>query len=156
MEDGAGARRQSQPGPSVAGGELREDVVDEAVEILPTLAQGGQADADDVQSKEEVLAKAPGRDLGLELAIGRGDHTGVDGERRRAADPLETTLLEEAQQLGLQLERQLADLVEKERPAVRRLDASGLVLERAGEGIRGRGRRARFRAGARRGWCRRW
>ena len=44
----------------------------------------------------------------------------VDG----AADALELAVLDHAQELGLQLERQLADLVEEERAAVGELEAA--------------------------------
>ena len=45
--------------------------------------------------------------------------------RAVVADALELALLEHAQQLGLQLERDLADLVEEERAAVGELEAPG-------------------------------
>ena len=41
-----------------------------------------------------------------------------------AAEPLECALLEHPQQLGLQLERQVADLVEEQRAAVGQLEAA--------------------------------
>src|SRR5262249_42955892 len=49
------------------------------------------------------------------------------------ADSLVGLLLEQSQQLGLQLERQLADLVEKQRSLVGRLHAALAVGERARE-----------------------
>ena len=51
----------------------------------------------------------------------------------RAAEPLDLPFLEHPQQLGLQLQRQLADLVEEDGPAVGQLEAAGLRGERAGE-----------------------
>ena len=47
---------------------------------------------------------------------------------------VDLALLQRAQQLGLQLERQLADLVEEQRAAVRELEAARAALQRAGEG----------------------
>ena len=58
----------------------------------------------------------------------------VDLERRRAADPLELALLEDAQQLRLDRERQLADLVEEQRAAVGPLEAARPLAVGAGEG----------------------
>ena len=43
-------------------------------------------------------------------------------------------LLERAQNLRLQRQRQVADLVEKQRAAVRQLELAGLARHRAGEG----------------------
>ena len=52
----------------------------------------------------------------------------------RGAEPLELAGLQHAQQLGLHLERQLADLVEEDRAPVRQLEAAGRAGDRAGEG----------------------
>ena len=68
-----------------------------------------------------------------QIAVGRGDPAHVDLERARAADALEAALLEHAQQLGLQLGLELADLVEEERAAVGQLEPAALALGRAGE-----------------------
>src|SRR5262249_6790199 len=51
-----------------------------------------------------------------------------------AAKTIDVPFLEHAKQLGLQLERQLADLVEEDRAAVCQLEASSLRDVRAGEG----------------------
>jgi hypothetical protein len=65
-----------------------------------------------------------------------------------AAHPLELTLLENAQKLRLQIERQVADLVEKQRTSVGQLEAAPLRGGRTGDGaffvaeqLRGRRRR---------------
>ena len=67
--------------------------------------------------------------------------------RLALAHALERALLQHAQQLHLQVQRQVADLVEEERAAGGQLEAPRAVAHRAGEGARGRGRRARSRAG---------
>ena len=59
----------------------------------------------------------------FEVAVGRRDDPHVDADVARAADALERLLLEEAQQLGLQRRRHLADLVEEHRAAVGRARA---------------------------------
>src|SRR5690242_19363378 len=51
-----------------------------------------------------------------------------------AADALEFALLQEPQQFGLQSNRDLADLVEQNRAAVRQLEATFAPLRRPGEG----------------------
>ena len=50
-----------------------------------------------------------------------------------AADPLELAFLEDAEQLGLRLGGQLADLVEEERAAVGQLEPADPAGDRAGE-----------------------
>src|SRR5205823_5193133 len=51
----------------------------------------------------------------------------------RLAQTFELALLQEAQELGLQPGRQVADLVEEQRAALGGLDAAGLIAHRARE-----------------------
>ena len=71
------------------------------------------------EAEVEVLAEAAGRDLGAQVAVGRGDDAHVDLPIDLAADAAHRAALEHAQEARLQVERQLADLVEEERAAVR-------------------------------------
>ena len=72
--------------------------------------------------------------LALEPAIGRCDDAHVDLARPGLSQPADLASLDGAQQLGLHLERQLADLVEEDRSAVGRLEGARAVLIGAGEG----------------------
>src|SRR6185437_13494750 len=81
----------------------------------------------------EILAVLPRGDRGLQVPVRRGNDTHVHLQRLRAADPLKSFFLERSQNLGLQRERQIADLVEKQRPAMRELELSGLSLGGARE-----------------------
>ena len=86
---------------------------------------GGTCEREDVQPVEEVLAEASLVERRAQVAVGRGE----DRARRPATGPaaaqaLDLARLEHAQQLGLQLERHVADLVEQQRAAVRLLDAA--------------------------------
>ena len=51
----------------------------------------------------------------LEVAVGGGDDADVDLDRLGAAEALDHPLLEHAQELDLDLQRQVADLVEEQR-----------------------------------------
>ena len=104
------------------GGGLRDEVADERRNLVAPFAQRRDAQADDVEPVEQVLAEAPVLDLLFEVGVGRGDDADVDGERRGLAERADLAGLEEAQQLGLQVEAELADLVEKERAAARGAD----------------------------------
>ena len=102
-------------------------------DVVAALAQRRNLDREHRQPEEQVLAELPlGHPL-LEVAVGRGDDADVDVQRLGAADPLETPLLERAQDLRLQRQRQLADLVEEQRAAMRQLEPAGLARRRAGE-----------------------
>ena len=74
------------------------------------------------------------------------DDTHVDRDAH-GADADDGLLLQEAQQVGLQLQRQVTDLVQEDGASARRLDAAALALMRAGERIRVRVRTARSASG---------
>src|SRR5439155_2580690 len=78
-------------------------------------------------------AEAPRPDAGLQVLVGRGDQPDVHPDRRVTADALHLLLLDRAQELGLGLERHVADLVEEERAAVRGLELALAPGDRAGE-----------------------
>ena len=87
--------------------------------VVDAVAQRRHPDRDDVDPVVEVLAEPPFLDRLLEVDVGRGDQAELGLDRLGAADPLDLALLDRAQQLGLQVEPQVADLVEEQR-AVRR------------------------------------
>jgi hypothetical protein len=99
------------------------------------LAQRRQPHRDDAQAVvHEVGAEPPGLDLGAQRAVGRRHDPHVDRDRLARADRQDRPALEHAQELGLQLERQLGDLVEEQRAAVGELNSGpGDVLDGAGE-----------------------
>ena len=72
----------------------------------------GQVDGDDVEAVVEVLAEGAGADRLEQVGVGRGHHADVDLHRGHAADAIDATLLERAEDLHLHVPRELADLVE--------------------------------------------
>src|SRR5690606_20805372 len=102
--------------------ELLDDVLDEQRDVAGPLAQRWDLQRDDVQAVVQVLAEVPALDLLLEIAVRRRDQPDVYLERLDATDPLELALLDRAQELDLHLDRDLADLVEEQRAAVRELE----------------------------------
>src|SRR5206468_2029277 len=73
-------------------------------------------------------------DHSIEILMGGANDPSVDRDRGAAANPLDHSLLEEAQQLDLERQRDVADLVEEQRPALRQLDLAGGCLDGPGEG----------------------
>ena len=102
-------------------------------DVLDALAQGLHVQREHVEAVVEVLAEASARDLGGEVAVGRGQHAHVDLERGRAADALEFLFLEHAQELGLHSGGHFSDLIQQEGSAVGQLESSGARLVRARE-----------------------
>jgi hypothetical protein len=77
---------------------------------------------DDVDSIVEILAKPLVLDHLFELAVRRGDEADVDRHLALGADRPDLALLNRAQELGLERQRHLADLVEKQRSTARLLE----------------------------------
>ena len=90
--------------------------------VVPAFAQRGQLHGDHVETVEEVLAELPFLHHLAQLDVGRRDDPDVDLDRFHAAEPHELAFLDDAQQLGLGLERNVADLVEENRPLVGELE----------------------------------
>src|SRR5262249_12675168 len=68
-----------------------------------------------------------------EVPVRRGDQTDVDVDRPCPTDALELVFLQHAQELRLQLERDLSHLVEEERATVPQLEPANPLRDRAGE-----------------------
>jgi hypothetical protein len=115
-------------------GEPGEEVTDERRDVLAPRAERRDFDVDDVQPIEEIGAEAATADLGIHVAIGGRDQADVDGNRARGAERRDLALLDCAQELRLQGERDLADLVEEEGTPVRRPEHPVVVADGAREG----------------------
>jgi len=81
----------------------------------------------------QVRAEPVLLDHGLEVPIGGVDNPHVHFDGPAAAHTLELLLLNGAEQLGLQVQGQLADLIEEKRAAVRRLEATDALRDRVNE-----------------------
>ena len=79
--------------------------------------QGRNRQRQHVQPVEQVFAERAVLHEVEQLAVGRGNDADVDLDRLAAADRLDGAFLQRAQQLYLRRQRQLADLVEKQRAA---------------------------------------
>ena len=101
--------------------------------VLAPLAQGGHAQLHHIQPVEQIAPEPAGGGLGAQIAIGGRNDVHVDVDRCDRAHALDFAGFEHAQQLGLHRLRQLADLVEEQRSAVRDFEQSRLVVGRAGE-----------------------
>src|SRR5205823_8154084 len=90
-------------------------MIRERQHVLAALAQGRNADLDDVQAVVEILPEASGAYLCGEIPVRRRDQAHVDVDVVVVAHRPDAALLDGAQELHLDVERQLADLVEEER-----------------------------------------
>src|SRR5207302_2335188 len=113
--------------------ELLKKKVAEGVDVFAPRAQRRHGHGKDVDSEEEIFAESAFFHLIRERAIRCADDAYVDVERRRAADAIEAPLLNDAQDLRLNAEAEVADLVEEDRAAVGQLEFAELPSRRAGE-----------------------
>src|SRR5439155_109224 len=127
------AASSSDTAPAGLGGMVGEEVTGERHDIFASRPQRQELDRDHVQAEVEVLAEAAGRDLVAQDAVGRRDDAHVDRARRAAADAQDLALLQHAQELHLDVGRDLGDLVEEERAAVGALEAAGARRDGARE-----------------------
>jgi hypothetical protein len=96
---------------------------DQRQDLAAALAQRRNGQRDAVQPVVQVLPESPRCDLRLQIAVRGRDEAHVDRTRLDAADALDLLRLDHAQQRRLQLGRHVADLVEEDRAAGRRLQS---------------------------------
>ena len=118
---------------TVLARKLLEEVIGQQQHVRLPVAQRRHEDREDIEPVIEVLAEGPLRDRLLHVLVGRRDDADVDADGFGAAEPLELALLDDAEQLHLRTEVDVANLVEKDRPAFRQLEASLLARVRAGK-----------------------
>ena len=101
--------------------------------VIAELAQRGYRYREHREAVIEIRAKTPGTYFLTQTAVGRGNDPRVGDPALRFADALIFAIFQHAQQFGLQLERQLADFIEKQRALVRILEVTGARGAGAGE-----------------------
>ena len=109
---GLGGERELAP--AVPPLEPPQDVLGQGRDVLGAVAERRDDDPGDVEAVEQVLAEPAGGDLPGQVAVRGRDDPGVGAEGLGPADALELPLLEDAEDLGLGREGQLADLVEED------------------------------------------
>src|SRR5215813_10165840 len=117
-----------------AAGKLRDEVVDERLDVVASFPEGWDRHREYVQAIVEILTEELRSDHFGEISIGRRDDAHVGLERLCPAETFEFVLLQHAEELWLHLQGHLADLVEEQRAAVGELEASDPLCGRAGEG----------------------
>ena len=103
-------------------------------QVSQPLSQGGHANLQDIQPVVEIFAKPAILDCLLQVDMGGGKNPDIDGDRPTAPDALDVLFLKKAQQIRLQLQRQIADFIQQQRSAVGSLDSPHLALMGPGEG----------------------
>ena len=122
---------------SVAPVELRvalDEVTGQERDLGGALAERRHQHMDDVETIVEIFAESAFGHRTLQILVGRREDSNVHAQRRLRSNPRELAVLEDVEQLGLKRGMEVADLVEEDCSAVRRLELADLELVGAGEG----------------------
>src|SRR5438067_861490 len=103
-------------------------MVDEQGNVFAAVAQGWQLDTEDVQPVIEIRAETAGLHQRFKALVGRRDGPEIDLDLLVAADADDLLLLEHAQQVGLGLQADVADLVEEDGASVGDLELALLAI----------------------------
>src|SRR5437899_11673668 len=102
--------------------------------VFRTLVQGRHVNGKDIETIEQVGPKSLLLDERREITVRSRDQSSVRAERAAASQSLELPLLQTAEALLLEIEGNLADLVQEDRPAVGELEAADALRDGAGKG----------------------
>ncbi len=111
-----------------------EETLGEDRDIHQAFVQRRQSNRERVDPIVEILAKPALPNELLEWPVGGRDQAEVDFDRPVAPQPLEPPVLEDAEQLGLGDDREIADLIEKQGAVVGQLEAPRLAVVGASVG----------------------
>src|SRR5712691_4558402 len=101
--------------------------------IVAPLAECGSSNGKYFQAIVEILSKSSRGDFVGQVAIGGRDHPNVDRHRCGSPDAVHFSILQRPQEFYLTGRTDFADLVEKQRASVRKLEFAFLLLVRSGE-----------------------
>jgi hypothetical protein len=116
-----------------AAARLREKALDQKWNVFLAIAQRRQGQTHNVEPVKKVFAETSRCDFLLQVAVRRGHDANVDLDALQRTQRAQFLFLQHAEQLHLQLQRQLPNLVEESRAAVGQLDQSPLGFDCAGK-----------------------
>ncbi len=116
------------------GGVMPNEVLSEQRDVLLSLGEQGKLDADDIHAEEEVGAESAVVDQLLQISLAGADDSAVNVDFALAANAEHLAFLEDTQELGLQLQRDVIDVVEEESAVSGGFESADLAAIGAGEG----------------------
>ena len=106
---------------------------DQGRDVFLPIPQWGQPEIHYVEPVEQIAAERALFHFLRQIAIGGGDDAKVRAAMNERTHRAEFLLLQDAQELGLKIERQLADLVKEGGATVGHFDQAGFGCNSAGE-----------------------
>nr|GFD24377.1 hypothetical protein [Tanacetum cinerariifolium] len=98
--------------------EACQEAIGQRQDVFATLTQRRQVQSNDIQTVEQVFTETPVTDHVFQIQVRGGEDAHVCAAGDRVADALVFFVLNEAQQLGLQRQREVPDFVEEQCTAV--------------------------------------
>ena len=118
---------------AIGGRELAQEMIGQQAHVFDPLPQRRHMKRDHIQAVEQIFAEIAALDFLFQILVGGGDHAHVHLNGFRGAHRLKALLFERPQNLGLRLERHVADFIQEQRSAVGLLQLADFVVARAGE-----------------------
>src|SRR5262245_17366518 len=100
----------------MAPGDIPGEALDERGDVLRALAQRRNLNGRHGDAIEEIASEAPGAHFGEQVAVARGHQAELDLARTVGAEGTDLAAFQDAQEVGLDVERHLPDLVEEQGP----------------------------------------
>ena len=92
-------------------------------DVLKPLAERCQFDGKHAQAVEQILTESSFGCFFTQVAVGGRDDSDVQSPRLLFTNAFQFTFLQYPQQFGLQVQRDLADFVQNQRPAIGQFEA---------------------------------
>ena len=116
-----------------AAAEFLNEVTHKQRNIFATIAQCRNLNRENVQTIVKVAAKRAVRHQPTQIGVRRCNDANIHANRPRRAQPFELLLLQHAQQLRLQLQGNVAYLVQKNCPFVGQFETPDFLADRSGK-----------------------
>ena len=113
---------------------MLNEIADQKRDIFGAIAQRGNLNGKYVEAVVEVATESALSDTVGEVGVGGGDDADVHALSARAAETLELLLLKDAEKLGLEFERKVADFVEEKRAAIGQFETANFLVNGPSEG----------------------
>lgn len=127
-------RRHGSRSPATLSRLLFQEVIQDQERITVSESERRKVDRPFVETTEEVLPEITGMFHRLEITVGRCDHAKIHRDLRLASDRQYRTFLENAEELRLELQLELADLVQEQRTMLGLTDEAEIVPVCSSEG----------------------
>src|ERR1051326_1085261 len=99
--------------------------------VFRALAERRNINGKNVQAIEEIRPELLLLHEGTEITIGGGDQPRISAESAGATEPLKLALLQDTQKFGLQIDRDLSDLIQEDSPMMRQFEPADALRDRA-------------------------